>query len=107
MARPWHNHFDNYGNYMPGFCGGISYGDIRDADTLLREGINPESKPVLALLMEEDLEGLFNLAKEKGYEALEEGYCSKCHLCLDIRSYLARGGEFEELAPQEFYEHVK
>src|SRR3989337_667400 len=27
FLRAWHNHFDNYGNYIPGFCGGISFGD--------------------------------------------------------------------------------
>ena len=28
FARPWHNHFDCYSNYVPGYCAGISYGDI-------------------------------------------------------------------------------
>ncbi len=47
FLREWHNHFDNYGNYMPGFCGGISFGDCRQLDKLLEEGIDPEKTPVL------------------------------------------------------------
>jgi len=34
-------------------------------------------------------------------------YVSKCHLCLDIRRHLARTGEFPELAPRAFYEHLE
>jgi hypothetical protein len=30
FLREWHNHFDNYGNYMPGFCGGISFWNCRN-----------------------------------------------------------------------------
>lgn len=37
FLRNWHNHFDNYGNYVPGFCGGISLGDCRELDRLLKE----------------------------------------------------------------------
>ena len=47
------------------------------------------------------------MAMERGYDPPGEGYCSRCHLCLDMRAYLARSGEFEELVPSEFYEHVK
>ena len=35
LLREWHNHFDNYGNYMPGFCGGISLGSWLELDRLL------------------------------------------------------------------------
>ena len=34
MIRNWHNHFDNYSNYLPGFCGGISLDDCRDLESL-------------------------------------------------------------------------
>lgn len=105
-VRPWHNHFDNYGNYTVGFCCGVSYGDIRDIDRLLAEGVDPLKKPVLALVMDEDIGGLLNLAVSRGYSPLNEGYLSKCHLCMDARKHLAGTGEYEELRPREFYEQL-
>ena len=106
FLRNWHNHFDNYGNYIPGYCGGISYGDWRDLDTLLKSEIGREERPVLSLLMKEDVGGLFQFAQESGYEELDEGYFSKCHLCTDIRKHLVTKEEFEELQPREFYLHL-
>lgn len=105
--RSWHNHFDNYGNFLPGYCGGISLGDARNLSELLREGVDLAEKPVLKFLMQQDLRGLFQFAQERGYKPLQEGYISKCHLCLDIRRYLAKTGEFEELSPREFYEELE
>lgn len=107
FARQWHNHFDNYGNYIPGYCGGISYGDCRDLDSLLREGIQPEKHPVLSFLINEDLQGLFNFSKEYGYKEAHTGYFSKCHLCTDMRKHLVRTGDFQELQPKEFYMHLE
>ena len=106
-VRPWHNHFDNYGNYMPGFCGGLSYGDIRELPRLLDEGVDPAEKPVLALVMAEDIEGLFQFAAKRGYTPREEGYHSICHLCMDARKYLAQTGDFAELRPREFYSYLE
>jgi hypothetical protein len=106
FLREWHNHFDNYGNYMPGFCGGISFGDCRSFEQLLEEGINTEQKPVLGFIAQENFEGLFNFACNHGYEEPSEGYFSKCHFCLDIRKYLVSIDSFQELAPIQFYQHV-
>jgi|Deesub1362A_J573_1020465.scaffolds.fasta_scaffold00608_4 hypothetical protein len=107
FLRQWHNHFDNYGNYMPGFCGGISLGDCRNLEALLKEGIDTEEHPVLGFLMDEDLEGLFRFAEDMGYQEHPEGYFSKCHLCTDLRRHLALKGQFKELSPREFYEHLE
>ena len=107
FARNWHNHFDNYGNYIPGYCGGISYGDCRDLDSLLRERIQSEEYPVLTFLMNEDLHGLFNFSKEYGYKESPNGYFSKCHLCIDMRKHLVHKGDFQELQPKEFYAHLE
>jgi hypothetical protein len=106
FLRGWHNHFDNYGNYIPGFCGGISFGDCRELDRLLQEGVDTERYPVLGLLMDNNMRGLFEFAKSSGYKEPEEGYFSKCHLCMDIRKHLALSGDFRELQPQEFYRHL-
>jgi hypothetical protein len=107
FLRPWHNHFDNYGNYVPGFCAGVSLGDCRHLDRLLREGVSTEDRPVLKFLMEEDLGGLLRFARERGYEEAKGGYFSSCHLCVDLRRHLAASGRFAELNPAEFYQHLE
>ncbi len=103
FLRDWHNHFDNYGNYIPGFCGGISLGDCRRLDTLLKNGVSIEDYPVLKFLVNEDMEGLFRFSEDFGYQELEAGYLSKCHLCADIRKHLVSEQDFKELRPKEFY----
>ncbi len=107
FLRSWHNHFDNYGNFMPGYCGGISLGSWFEMDQLIEEGIDLENRPVLKHLVNEDMRGLLNFALDMSYSELSEGYVSKCHLCLDIRKYLASSGDFEELKPIQFYEQLK
>jgi len=106
FLRNWHNHFDNYGNLMPGYCGGISLGSWRHLDTLESEGIDLDAHPVLGFLIAEDVRGLLHFAQDFGYRESEEGYVSKCDLCLDTRSHLVSQGDFEELRPKEFYTHV-
>lgn len=106
FLREWHNHFDNYGNYMPGYCGGISFGNWQDMDILVREGIDEDEKPVLAFLCRGDFRGLFGFAKDHGYEEPGEGYFSKCHFCVDIRRFLVKKGDFKELRPVEFYSKI-
>lgn len=104
VARSAHNHFDNYGNYVPGFCAGLSYGDCRRLEELLEHGVDTEERPVLSLLMDEDMRGLMALALDSGYREDPDGYCSRCHLCADIRRYLALDvGGFPELQPLQYY----
>jgi hypothetical protein len=106
FLRNWHNHFDNYGNYIPGFCGGLTFGDCRELKDLLKHGIEPDEFPVLDYLIREDLRGLLHFALEKGYAQHEEGYYSKCHLCVDLRKHLNDKHEFRELKPGEFYHQL-
>jgi hypothetical protein len=106
FLRDWHNHFDNYGNYMPGFCGGISLGPWRDLDRLVTEGLELKDYPILKFLIFGDVGGLWRFAGDYGYQALASGYVSKCHLCLDLRRFLAGKEDFQELRPREFYEHL-
>lgn len=106
ILRPWHNHFDNYGNFMPGYCGGLSLGDWRDLDATLAEGIDDDEKPILRCLASNDMAGLFCFAQDHAYREQANGYVSKCDLCLDLRRHLAAHGEFDELRPREFYQHV-
>jgi len=106
FLRDWHNHFDNYGNYVPGYCGGISLGNIRELDSLLKDGIDVRKYPVLGYLMEENIEGLLRMAEDYGYQRSKEGYFTKCHLCIDIRRHLVSVSDFKELRPKEFYLHL-
>jgi hypothetical protein len=106
FLRDWHNHFDNYGNYIPGFCGGITLGDCRELDDLLKYGIDLEKFPVLSYLIKEDMQGLLRFAAESGYQESEKGYYSKCHLCADIRKHLNARFEFKELKPDGFYANL-
>ena len=104
LLRDWHVHVDNYSNYVPGFCGGLSLGDARELDAIC-EGIDLDELPVLEALLT-DLGDLYDLGRQFGYEE-REGYVSKCHLCLDIRRHLARRGGFKELGPLAFYERLE
>ena len=104
LLRDWHIHVDNYCNYVPGYCGGISLGDARDLDALCR-GIDLSERPVLTALLT-SLGDLLELGRQYGYEE-RETYASKCHLCVDVRRHLAAAGEFKELAPLQFYEHLE
>lgn len=106
LTREWHVHIDNYCNYMPGFCGGISLGDARDLDRLLG-GIDLSSRPILRALAA-DLRYLYEIAtSDFAYEERKQGYISKCHLCIDMRRHIAlKTSEFQELRPRELYKHL-
>jgi hypothetical protein len=104
LIRDWHVHVDNYGNFIPGYCGGLSLGDARDLEALCR-GVELEERPVLQALLT-DLKALYDLGREFGYQERER-YVSKCHLCVDVRRHLALEGEFKELRPRAFYERLE
>jgi hypothetical protein len=107
FLRSWHNHFDNYGNFVPGYCGGLSLGDCRRLDALLEDGIDLKARPVLSYIIADNFEGLLAFAQEQGYRERRSGYLSKCHLCADIRKFLVRAGDYPELAPREFYDQLE
>jgi len=104
LLRDWHIHIDNYCNYVPGYCAGISLGDARDLEGLCR-GVDLSELPVLTALLT-SLGDLLELGRRHGYEE-REAYASKCHLCVDVRRHLAAEGDFRELAPLQFYEHLE
>jgi hypothetical protein len=106
VLRPWHNHFDNYGNYLPGYCGGVSLGSWLELDDIVENGIDAERRPVLAAIVREDLRSLVEQARKRGYEEREEGYVSRCDLCIDARKHLAETGDYPELQPLEFYRQL-
>ncbi|MFX0105000.1 MAG: radical SAM protein [Candidatus Hodarchaeota archaeon] len=108
LVRNWHCHFDNYGNYMPGYCGGLSWGNTRNLDSLCNEGINLDQYPILQALIIGNLKDLYEFANRKfGYKKNKEGYVSKCHVCFDIRRHIIlKTGDFKELNPPEFYLYI-
>jgi len=106
LSRGWHVHIDNHCNYMTGYCGGISLGDGRDINSLC-QGIDLDERPIVKALVT-DLKELFQVGVERfDYKQREDGYVSKCHLCVDVRRHIAgRTDEFRELRPREFYLHL-
>ncbi len=107
LTENWHNHIDNYCNYIPRFCAGISLGDFRQYDSIFMNGIDLARRPVLKALAT-GLSSLLELGKKFGYRENENGYISKCHLCIDIRMRLIKEtDEFKELAPVQFYDNLK
>ncbi len=91
---------------MSGYCGGISLGDARDIDAIC-QGIDLERHPILNALTS-DIRSLYEFAvSEWGYKVRDEGYISKCHLCVDIRKHIvSEADSFRELNPREFYDHL-
>jgi hypothetical protein len=106
FLRSWHNHFDNYGNFMPGFCGGISLGNWHDLNNMIHKGIDLKEIPLLKFFITQDFEGLYNYAKDMDFEDQGKGYISKCDLCLQLRKYLVSIKEYAELQPRQFYDQL-
>ena len=99
-----HSHLDLYGNFISGFCGGLSAGDWHHLPRVIDEFQCGSYPPLIKMLIDDGPYGLFSFAKEKyAYRALFDGYAGKCHLCVDVRAHLASAGEYKELKPQEFY----
>lgn len=100
-------HFDNYGNYVAGYCGGIAPSSLDRLVNGDRE-VDPGEHPVIAALLT-DIKDLHDLAvRDFGYVPKGCGYVSKCHLCVDIRKHLVlSGARFAELQPREFYARLE
>jgi len=95
-----HFHVDPFGNLFTGLCPGIAPGKIGD----LHPEITPESHPVFWHLCSGGPHALMRWACERyDYRPRDEGYISKCDLCMDLRRYLRGTGDFAEIAPDAFY----
>ncbi|AEH44893.1 Radical SAM domain protein [Thermodesulfatator indicus DSM 15286] len=102
-----HVHFDPYGHYIPLFCGGLSLGKIEDLAAFVKT-FDYRKLPLVKILVEEGPYGLFIFAQnEFGLELENKFFAGKCHLCVEVRRFLAQTGVFEELAPKAFYENLR
>ncbi|MFQ6102563.1 MAG: radical SAM protein [Anaerolineae bacterium] len=102
-----HSHFDLYGNYISGFCGGLTVGDWHDLPQVLADFQAGRYPPLIEVLIERGPYELLELAQERyGYQPLPDGYAGKCHLCVDVRRHLVEQDDFPELRPRGFYEHI-
>ncbi|NIS82989.1 MAG: radical SAM protein [Anaerolineales bacterium] len=102
-----HSHFDLYGNYISGFCGGLSVGSWRVLSQVLEDFQAGRYPSLIEELVERGPHGLYEMAQRRfDYRPLSEGYAGKCHLCVDVRRHLVEAEDFPELKPRGFYEHV-
>lgn len=110
LSSPVHAHLDYRGNYLTGFCSGLRLGKEkgRELGRLFSEGIDLRDYPVLDILINEGVGGLYAKACSKGYESRRGGYVSPCHLCLDLRVFLYfREQAYEELYPAFLYDELR
>lgn len=101
-----HCHVDPYGNYIPWTCGGISFGRLgRDIIRFFDEFDVTRFPISHALCQDRGVGRFYELAHASGFRPEPEGYINKCHLCWDMRRYIAlqTDEDFPELAPREFY----
>ncbi len=97
-----HFHVDLHGLYIPGLCTGLA---IRLED-LSAPG---DACRLVNMLCQGGIAALHGWAcREHGFEPDPAGYMNACHLCLDIRSFLAHsaGAACPELAPAGFYREI-
>lgn len=101
------SHFDLYGNFIAGYCGGLSIGRWRDLPEVLEDTRAGKLPGLIRILIDQGPYGLYLMAVEEfGYTPLHHGYAGKCHLCVDVRRHLRRQKDFPELEPAEFYTHL-
>ena len=91
-----HFHFDLYDNFIPGLCAGLS---IRRKD--LFKDIKHEKYPILSVLFNQGIRGLFEFAQKYGFNPQKnKKYGSKCTFCFEIRKFfIEEGKQFPELQP--------
>ena len=95
-----HFHIDPSGHLFTGLCAGIVVGTVDN----FHPAITARCFPVFCRACEEGPYGLMRLAvEEHGFRPREDGYVSKCDLCLDVRGSLEATGHYPELRPATFY----
>lgn len=109
LSSPVHAHLDYAGNYLTGFCSGLRVGEGAgfDLNRLYTRGISLNQYPILEILIEKGVKGLYERALKTGYAPRKEGYVSSCHMCLHMRTHLYfNDRKYPELYPGFFYEDL-
>ena len=103
-----HAHFDPDGSHIPGYCAGITLGNVGDLSVLTGEGLDEDAMPIVACLSRQGVAGLLQWAeREYEFNPDPDGYRGECHLCQSIRGHLLDHGlGARELAPRAFYEEL-
>ena len=101
-----HAHFDCYGNFISGFCAGLSLGKWKDFLTIAARFRDAQYPELIGILVEKGPYALFELATQHGYHSLPKGYAGKCHLCTDVRKFLVHSHGFDLLEPRLFYDMI-
>lgn len=98
-----HFHIDQFGNYIPGLCSGLS---IKAKD--LGQPLEKDKYPILSMLYSGGVKTFLEFAKDQFNFKAEEKYLNKCHLCLEIRRFLNKANMQDsiELQPKQFYEFL-
>jgi hypothetical protein len=99
-----HSHFDCYGNFVTGFCGGISLGQWKDFPAIVASYRSGQYPDLISMLLDGGPYTLFKFARPYGYQPLNRGYAGKCHLCTDVRKFLVHSHGFKQLEPRLYYE---
>jgi hypothetical protein len=98
-----HFHLDLFGNYVPGLCAGLAI-DREDLGRPLSE----DRYPFLTGLYTHGIRALYDIATQDYAYKTSGSFLSKCHLCFDIRHYLATQVRLNtrDLQPLGCYTHV-
>ncbi len=96
------------GTILPGTCAGITLGRADGPDGIARAwtALNDDhaDRPIVGVLAEQGPAGLARVAMDAGFVPESAGYAGKCHLCWEVRRFLAeRGGHEGELGPRRVY----
>jgi hypothetical protein len=106
LLRSRHVHVGPDGDVMPGTCAGIVLGRIGpDSATAIWQRLEADhaARAVVGTLARRGPVGLLEAAQEAGYQP-QAGYAGKCHLCWEVRRWLALRGRFgQELGPAALY----
>lgn len=107
LLRCRHVHIEPSGYVMPGTCAGLVLGRVGPesvAQVWQRLNADHATRPVLGTLARCGPVGLVALAQAAGFVP-RLGYAGKCHLCWDVRRWLAlRGWYADELGPLALYQ---
>ncbi len=100
LASTGHFHIDPSGLLFTGHCPGIIMGSVDD----YHPAITAAGRPVAHTLWTAGPWALMQLAQRvAGYRPRQDGYVSKCDLCLHVRRSLLAAGSFPEIGPADFY----